>query len=451
MTVDFKLSDFFYPVSILKLKAEFDKSQWFSKEEFTTYQIKKLREIILHAYINVPYYNELFSKINLKIDDFKSLADLKKLPVLSKEDLKNNFIKLQARNKNKFKPILMSTSGTSGESLKFLVDKPSNILEFVYYWRYWGWAGYRLDERFAEFSSYYFMKNNKPSDLYYFNRSTNRLLLNSLSISDDKSCSFVEIIRKYKPLFLKGLPSVLYYFAFFLKERKIYDLNFKAIFTTGEMLLESQRNLIEKVFSCKVYDSYGHMERTVAISECSKGGMHINPEYGILEPLEVQKQNGVRLAKVIGTSLHNFSMPLLRYEVGDIIELEEEKKCLCGREMPLVRRINGRQEDVVIRPDGGIVTTLFIVFNIVPDIKLGQIVQESIDQLTIKIVKSKDYSDSNELMLLNYARRFVGDKMNIRFQYVTKEEIKEPNGNKFRTVTSLLSKDLIKSAANLSS
>lgn len=444
MTVDFKLSDFFYPISILKLKAEFDKSQWFSKEEFTTYQTKKLREIILHAYINVPYYNELFSKINLRPEDFKSLSDLKKLPVLSKEDLKNNFIKLQAKNKNKFKPKLMSTSGTSGESLKFLADKPSNILEFVYYWRYWGWAGYRLDDRFAEFSSYYFMKKNKPSDLYYFNRSTNRLLLNSLSISVNNAGLFVDIIRKYKPLFLKGLPSVLYYFALFLKERNINDLNFKAIFTTGEMLLENQRNLIEKIFSCKIYDSYGHMERAIAISECPAGGMHINPEYGVLEPIEIQKQNGVKLAKVIGTSLHNYSMPLLRYEVGDLVELEEEKRCACGREMPLVRRINGRQEDVIIRPDGGIVTTLFIVFNVIPDLEFGQIIQESIDEIVVKITKNDNFTKDKEEILLNYIRKFTGNDMKIYVDYVPKDSLITNNGNKFKKIVSKLDKKLMR-------
>ncbi|MBI1857760.1 MAG: phenylacetate--CoA ligase family protein, partial [Candidatus Melainabacteria bacterium] len=348
MSIDFKMKDFFYPFSILKFRNFLEKSQWFSLEEFIAYQENRLQEIINHAYEHVPYYRDLFDKLKLKPSEIRVLDDLKKLPLLTKKDLRNNFNELQAKDMKEFNPKLIYTSGTSGDRLGFFVDKPSNILEFSYYWRHWSWAGYHLGDRFAEFSSSFFMKQKDEisNSLFYFSKFSNRLLLNSLSISKDNVEPYVNILKKYKPSFLKGLPSVLFYFSKFLKEKAILDLKFKAIFSQGEILLDSHKKFIENVFNCKVYNSYGHMERTVAICECPYGGMHINPEYGVFETVDNVSSSEGYTGKVIGTSLHNFSMPLIRYEVGDYIEVEKGARCPCGREMSLVSKIHGRKEDV---------------------------------------------------------------------------------------------------------
>src|SRR5262249_34974680 len=151
----------------------------------------------------------------------------------------------------------------------------------------------------------------------------------------------------------------------------------------------------EDVFRAKVYDSYGHMERTVAISECPDGGLHINPEYGIFEmvdpsPAESRGASGPGrpIARVVGTSLHNFSMPLIRYEVGDLVEVEvPDRNCLCGRTMPRVRRILGRQGDVVVGADGRVVTTLFILFDGVLGVEQGQVIQHDVNRLTVRVVR----------------------------------------------------------------
>ena len=94
---------------------------------------------------------------------------------------------------------------------------------------------------------------------------------------------YAALLRRYRPRFLKGIASALYFFAVFFKQQGIADVTVRGIFSTGEMLLPAQRRLIEEVFGGKVHDSYGHMERTVAIRSAPRGGLHINPEYGILE------------------------------------------------------------------------------------------------------------------------------------------------------------------------
>ena len=350
MSIDFKLRDFCYPLSILRLRREFERSQWFPREMLIRDQERRLRHIVAHAYENVPYYRDAFRALDLTPADIRTLSDLTKIPTLSKASLRTHFPDLMAANRARFHPRAARTSGTSGEPVRFLIDKQANVLEFVYYWRHWSWAGYRLGDRFAELSSYAFLHDeSRVGRPYLFQRVMGRLLLNSLALSAGIVPAFARALRAYRPQFLKGIASALHYLALFFREAGVNDVRFRGIFSTGEVLTAHQRRTIEQVFDCKVYDSYGHMERTVAVSECPEGGLHINTEYGILEtvdlvPLDPQPPGArvISTARVVGTSLHNFSMPLLRYEVGDLVELEEPNPlCACGRGLPRIRRVLG--------------------------------------------------------------------------------------------------------------
>jgi phenylacetate-CoA ligase len=444
MTVVFKTRDFCYPFAILRLRQFFERSQWFSAEEFVRYQEQRLRQIIQQAYYRVPYYKDLFHRLKLRPDDLRTLADLQKLPTLSKAALRGSFERLQATNRQRYRPRPCQTSGTGGEPLRFLLDKPANVLEFVYYWRHWSWAGYRLGNRFAELSSHYFLKTESLAGrLCDFQALPGRLLLNSLSIAPGNIATYAQALRTYRARFLKGTASALYYFALFFQDEGIHDVCLRGVFSTGEMLLPYQRKTIEQTFHCRVLNSYGHMERTVAISECPEGVLHINPEYGVLELVErppsrtPEGDRGAYTARVIGTSLHNFSMPLLRYEVGDIVEVDRiPEVCACGRAMPRVHRINGRQEDVLIAPDGRVITTLFIVFDQVPEILQAQVIQEELDQIRVRLVRAPNYSHHHEEAFLHYLRRFIGPEMKVQLEYLTHDALRRDTPGKFRTIIS---------------
>ncbi|HYG10979.1 MAG TPA: hypothetical protein VD835_13605 [Pyrinomonadaceae bacterium] len=447
MALEFKLSDFAHPAAIIKLRATFEKTQWFTTEEQTLYQERLLRRIVEHAYRYVPYYRDLFDSIHLKPDDIRRLSDLNKIPILTKEILHARFKGLEATNSRAFRPQVLCTSGTTGRSIQFLVDRPSNVLEFVYYWRHWNWAGYRLGAPFAEFSSVFFLQGDEKSRLAsHHQRLTSRLLLNSLTMSHASVRDYVGAIRKYRPLFLKGLPSVLYYFSLFLRRQGVADISFKAVFSTGETLVPRYRKLIEEAFGCKVYDSYGHMERTVAISECPHGGLHINRDYGIMELIP---QTGLRAdltgkgrdgvahsASVIGTSLYNFSMPLLRYEVGDTVSVDPEKRCACGRQFPLVSAVEGRQSEVLLTPEGKVITAAFLVFEDVPDILEGQILQESPDRLYVKIVPAPSFSKASEAFLKSRLQMLVGTDAKITVERCDSSELLRASSGKVLTVVS---------------
>jgi phenylacetate-CoA ligase len=445
MSIQFRLRDYCYPLPILRLRRLFERSQWWPLRDLQACQENLLRRTVAHAYAQVPYYRDLFGRLKLTPADIRTAEDLQKLPTIPRATVRAEFPRLQARDKDRYHPRVYQTSGTSGAPLRFLLDGPANVLEFVYYWRHWGWAGYRLGSRFAELSSHAFLRDDRLARrLCRYQWAFGRLLLNSLSLSPANAGHYAGALRKHRPRFLKGIASALYFFALFFEQQGITDLAFEGIFSTGEVLLPGQRILIEKVFHGKVYDSYGHMERTVAVSECPCGGLHVNPEYGVLElagkvPLSTDGATGKQVfsARVVGTSLHNRSMPLLRYEVGDIVEFEEPAMpCPCGRAMPLVRRINGRQEDAITTPDGRVVTTLFLVFNQVAGVSLGQAVQEEPDRLVVRIVRSTEYTGQSEAELLRQIRRFVGPRMQITVEYLSGEALRRRTPGKFQTVVS---------------
>ncbi len=444
MGIDFRIKDFAYPLAILKLKRTFNRNQWLGEEALREYQLEKLRQVVGHAYQTIPYYQKLFRESAIVPDDIKSLDDLKNIPCLTKDLLRLHFDSLLARDANRYSPTLVSTSGTTGERITFYTDKPSNVLEFVYYWRSWGWAGYRLGDPFAELTAEYFVFFKKSlKTTAHFDRLSRRLTLNSLLISRKHLDDFIGVFRKFKPLFLKGMPSNLYMLALVFQEKKNHGISFKAIFSQGENLLQYQKDLIEKVFSSKVYDSYGHMERTVAISQCPQGTYHINSDYGIAElarpliPLADEDEEDTCVREVVGTSLHNWSMPLIRYRTGDFVKLKlSPERCPCGRSFPSIVAISGRQTDAVITPDKRAVTGLYTVFDRTPGIIMGQIVQEDLGRLVVKIVSASEEIESTDAFLIARIREFLGTEMDIHIEHTSMQGIKKDNLGKFKCVIS---------------
>ena len=438
MSIDFKLRDFFAPRTLLRLHRTLEKTQWLPSDELQGYQEERLREVIEHAHSKVPYYRNLFRELGLTPSDLRTVEDLERLPLLTKKAVRSNRSSLMADDIDRYGPKEYATSGTSAEPLHFFLDRTSNALEFVYYWRYWGWSGYRLGDRFAEFGSHFFLERPNVFDRpFCYQPYLRRLHLNSARVSPLGVKRMVEAIRRFRPKFLKGVSSTLYFFALNLKEANITDLSFKAVFSTGEVVTRLYRKTIEEVLNAPLMDSYGHMERTVSISQCPAGGYHVNSDYGVLEITGKEaSKNGIGQAgRAVGTSLYNYAMPLIRYDIGDEIEtFSEPQSCSCGRTLPLVKAIHGRSEDVVVTPDERFVTSLFIVPEFVQGIRFAQFVQVARDEMEIRIVPSSEWDRDSEEQLLQYTSRLTGDSMKLRLHQTSRAGLIQDHSGKIRSV-----------------
>jgi phenylacetate-CoA ligase len=450
MGLDFKIRDFAYPLSILDQKSEFDRHSYLSLTELETYQLSRFKQTLSHAYEKIPYYRKLFDAHHVHPSQIAGLADSTAIPFLTKDTLSRSFGELTALDAANYRPQRLHTSGTTGAKVSFLVDRSSNVLEFVHYWRFWGWHGYRLGNRFAELSAESFLPIEENTFNYFlFNPLLNRVLINSLLLSRANLGTYLDLFKNSKPLFLKGLPSNLYVLALLCREIGNHGIRFRAIFSQGENLFPHQRELIEDVFASPLYDSYGHLERTAAISQCPFGSYHVHADYGLVQFVEpadfpvlaVPLEPGQSVAEIVGSSLHNLSMPLIRYRTGDLVILDSrQKRCACGRTFPLVHSIIGRDTDIVITPDKRAVTALYTALNRMPNLACGQIVQESIDTLVVKVVpKDKGLGDTSEA-IIKVLHSFTGPAMRVLVRFCEAEELYASQGKKFKAIVSTLAK-----------
>jgi len=438
MGIDFSIKNFFYPAGIYRLKQTLDKTQWLPRGELLEYQEQRLAVIVNQAYNHIPYYRRLFKELGVTPADIRHVNDLKKLPLLSKSTVCERNADFIADNAKRYHPVVYSTSGTSGVPMRIHLDRDSRILEFIYYWRYWGWAGYRLGDRFAELRGSFFMHSNNDA-LLLWQPHVRRLVLNNSQISSSRVKEVAGAIRKYRPKFLKGMASILYFLALNFKQAGVTDISFQAVFSNGEVLTPQYRAMIEQVFDCPVLDSYGHMESAVAISQCMEGGYHINSDYGILEFEDPRpsENEATMVGRAVGTSLYNHVMPFIRYEVGDDIEFfAEDKTCPCGRTLPLVKVIHGRSDDMIITPDGRVVITLYVLMKFGAKLRFAQFIHESPAVLHVNVVPGEMWADGDNDEMLRYMKELTGKEMDVRVHRITRDDlITDPSG-KTRTVIS---------------
>lgn len=439
MSIDFKLKDFAYPLSIWKMQRLLNRSQWFSRSELEEFQNRRLNEIISFAHEHIPYYRRVFDERGLRPSDISCANDLQKLPYLTKDLIRDNFKDLHLPHMRPYKPKLIQTSGTSGTPVRFYHDKSANVLEFCYYWRYWSWAGYRLGERFADFSIHHFLKYGSK-ELYHQKSLTKQLFLNPMMLSMENISSFVVVLKKYPASFIKTTPTVLHTFALLLEKSNERGIQFKAAFTTGEKVMAYQRERVRRVLGCEIHDSYAHMERTMAACQCTEGEYHINSDYGLLQTEERHDFSGSEpVAEVIGTSLHNFVMPLIRYKTEDLVSLDStQKTCACGRHFPTIKEIHGRSQDIIITPDRRFISNVFVLFNLINGIEWYRLVQESLTELTLFLACS-DEADKESIgaEVRHKLLELMGEGVRIVISFLSLDEI--PATKKSRHVESKLS------------
>jgi len=439
MAIDFSFRDFWYPLRLHRMRRLFERSPYWPRLEMREYQSRRLATVVLQASRNVPHYRRLFASLGLTASDIRDVEDLKKLPLLSREELRSGSRDFLAADAERYSPRIYSTGGTTGSPLEIRLDRDARVLEFVYYWRHWSWAGYRLGDPFAELGSLFFLSRNDRNDkIFQGQPHLGRLMINSAKVGFSNAEKMAGAIRNWHAEFLKGTASALYFLALSFREKGINDVAFRAIFSTGEVLTPAYRMLIERVFGCRVLDSYGHMEGTVAVSECPDGGYHINEDYGILELESVRTlADGRVMARAVGTSLYNLAMPLLRYDVGDEIELFPcEKPCPCGRRFPLVKAIHGRSEDVVVTPDGRFITSMFVVPEFSEGVRSVQFVQEETDRLLVRVVPGEEWGPDRRGVLFENVRKLVGTEMKLEMEEIAQEALRTDASGKIRTVIS---------------
>ncbi|MGA1841305.1 MAG: phenylacetate--CoA ligase family protein [bacterium] len=419
-----------------------EKSQYFPISQVKENQWKRFKALLSHAYENCDFYRERLAKHGIEPDDIKAWKDLSAIPILNKDHIRNNKDKMIAKNIPCEKIIPKKTSGSTGVSLEFFVDIDSLQWKRACAIRHDQWTGWKMGERIgAVWGNPEYKKSWRG---YVRNFLLERYdYLDTLKMDEKDMLEFYHCIRKKNISLLFGHAHSLYLFVRFLKKQDLNGVKPKGIISTAMVLHDFERAEIEHAFNCKVTNRYGCEEVSLIACECEEhDGFHINMDTVIVEIIHDGKKaiSGEPGAIVI-TDLTNYGMPFIRYKVGDVGILSD-RFCPCGRSYPLLESIKGRASDYIMTPDGKLISGISLTENfamLISGIKQIQIIQEQLDCLVLKIVKSENFSIETEKQIHKLFVERFGSKMRYRVDLVNSIQIE--HSGKYRFCVSKLGKE----------
>lgn len=413
-----------------------------NKDQLNTFVEERLKQLILHANTHTKYYRQIFDQIDLIKDDTVDFSRFGEIPLLTKEIIKKHHQDLISDEYRTRKWFYNSSGGSTGEPIKFIQDD-------VYL-------------KYGIATNYYYFKNilniEEPTvkkvilwgserDLFkgsigfsakINNWLSNTILLNSLRMTQDDMEQYIHTINSFKPEFVRGYAGSLFELCRYAKQNKIPIYHPKIVVSAAEILTDTMRNVIESTFGTKVYDFYGSREVSNIAGECKNGLMHSFLFWNYLEILDKDNQP-VREGdegRVVVTNLYNYSMPLIRYEIGDMAILGPEK-CSCGQVLPTLKKVNGRILERFILKNGALVHAGFfgLLFDKVFEevgIEKWQVIQEDYDKIRINVVTREEITDQFKNDIDKKIRVGMGSECKIEWNIV--DDIpKTPSGKYFNT------------------
>ncbi len=333
------------------------------------------------------YYDADFKKRNVHGFTFYEDGGISENKALAK----NNFKKIL--NKKKFF-LMLSTSGTSGSGFNYPVSKKYLNNLWAVYWKFRSIHGIDHNDWFMYFIGKEILPINKHSQPYWIKSyTTKQLLFSQYHLNESTVELYLDEMIKSKIKCLHAYPSTLLLLCNLIVEKKLQAkvnfLNLKFISVSSERLIEQDREKIQGLLNCKVYQIYGTTEGVINAFECENQKLHIDESFSYVEL--IKKENKF---EVVGSSYHNECFPLVRYHTGDLVELDHEP-CSCGRKNRIIKTVFGRQEDYLLLPNGTKIGRLDHIFKELTNIMESQIIQNKDLSLNILIVPSEDFSDAD--------------------------------------------------------
>ncbi|MEG3054738.1 MAG: hypothetical protein RQM90_00690 [Methanoculleus sp.] len=384
-------------------------------------QEKQLRYLIEYSYENVPYYRNLFKGLGLLPGDIRTIEDLEKLPILTKDIIKEHWEGFKPVNLSSMKYYNQATGGSTGTPMQYRLSKHDRFLSGALLYRGWGYGGFELGDKMvflAGSSLDVGIKSSLGKKVHEIARNIRKL--SSFDMGEHEMREYAGVLNSFKPRFIRGYASSIYFFARWLEENQISVPSPESVFTTAEKLFPHMRETIGDVFACEVYDNYGLNDGGISAYECPEhAGLHIDTERSIME---VVSSDGLQITEgqgqILATSLNNYAMPFIRYGTGDEGHLLEGH-CSCGRSYPLLKEVLGRQSEMLLTPEGKYIHGQFIPRTIreISNVKEFQVKQTAIDCLVFNIVPAPGF-DEAELERVREAIKLRSPGWRVDFQFV---------------------------------
>jgi phenylacetate-CoA ligase len=361
-----------------------------------------LKRLIAYAYEHVPYYHQLFNSIGLSPEDVHDENDLSKIPFLTKEMLTKNRDKLISDEFNKSSLIYLTTSGSTGEPTGFYVQKESPMREWVYVLHMFRDFDYGPKSSKLVMRGKVFWAQRARNQNWQWDAFKRELSINIFDMTLENMEQYCCAIEKYKPEFAFGYMSAMYTLCKYIKSRPGgLRHQFKGFMGISETILPEQREFVENTINARVFSFYGMSERVIIAGECKcSTEYHLEPLYGIAELVDgngnIITEPGVD-GELVGTSLLNYAMPLIRYKTGDISSWSEKENCDCGSRKERLSKVHGRIRDLIVSKDGALIplTVNALFSKSLENVIRYRIVQEVPGRITMLVVANNQFNDSD--------------------------------------------------------
>lgn len=396
-------------------------NQW-SSQEITDWQTRRLQILVEHAYSHTRYYREIMDGIGLKPTDIRTLDDIKLLPILERETITERFNDIIPDNIHNFPYRKSSTGGSTGQPMQYLCDE--NTWGFVTAMKIFSWkhTGYHYGDKYVSLGSsslFPVNKKNPVNEVYFLMRNT--IPLNGMNMDYNTCERYMGIIRNKRVMYIYGYASAIYLLAKYCRDNGV-DWHFDAVFTTAEKLTPLYREVISNTWTTTVMDCYGSRDGGITAYEIEPERYHV----GYSTWLEASDKNP---SELYSTNLIDFAFPTIRYSNKDEVMMWN-KNVESKYNGQLIKEVVGRTSDVLAFDNGHNITTsgftiLFRPFHV----EAYRIRKTGGLSILVQIQRRDGYTQDEHKVLFDSFKRFVGEEVDVIFEYVDKFE-PLPNGKR---------------------
>ncbi len=410
------------PIIHRKIK-EVERLYNMSDQERRDYENESFLRIFRAVIRKSKFYKELYAQAGILETDIESINDIKKLPVITKSQIKQ--CSKDLLTVPRYKVRIAHTSGTTGEPLIVYNSWNSIWSARAYHYLYYKNCGYKYGKDKAVSLRGHLGRHETKMNIHL----AKTLFLSSYNIRQETIRDYYKSIKEYNPKAIFGYPSSLYNLAFLLKDNGL-SLDIPLGFTSSETLYEYQRGLISEIFNCEIYDLYGNTENAVLLYESNDhSGYYLAPGYCHLE---------IKKDCMLATSFTDMAWPLIRYCVTDIVEPSDSIE-RCQSQPILVKYIQGRTESKIICKDGTIIGRLDLLFKTAKGIRMAQIIQREHGKIEVNIVPDKGFDQMDIVTIEQSIDKRIGrDNIDYTINSISPEDIIYSTRNKFNQIVSYL-------------
>lgn len=423
-------------------------TEYAARDHFTTsrwneWQQERLCTLLSIAANHVLYYRSTWTE-HEKVAACAGRLD--QLPLLGKEPLRSDAWAFVRDDVPVGRPHVFHTSGSTGTPIASIWTtqelRNSLALREV---RSARWAGVSFTLPRATFSGR--MVEPDPAStgpFYRFNFVERQAYLSAFHLRPDTAAKYLDALERHHIQWATGYAVSFYLLAKFALDNHLKVPLLKAIVTTSEKVTPEMRVTMENAFQCRVFEEYSTVENVVFASDCEQGRLHVSPDASIVEILRPDGTpcEAGEVGEVVATCLMREFQPLVRFRLGDLAAWDPEP-CPCGRQMPVLKEVIGRLEDVVVGPDGRQLVRFHGIFVNQPHVVEGQIVQKSLERITVKVVTAPGFSADDARDIVTRMRQRLGGAVQVEVEVV--DRIPRTKAGKFKAVISLLPRRAVNS------